>query len=87
MKRYVCIAECFPGRFVRVGEIVGEQLVAHAPAKCFKEITSTEPEAVKSEIEEKTGVPQDESPKVFSNADIVKAKRTRKIAGSKAKKE
>ena len=87
MKQYVCIAECFPGRFIRVGEIVDERLVAHAPPKCFKEITATKPEAVKKEVEEKTGVPQDESPKVFSNADIVKAKGTRKIAGSKAKKE
>lgn len=87
MKQYVCIAECFPGRFVRVGEIVSEELVAHAPAKCFKELTATEPEAVRDEIAEKTGVPKDEAPKAFSNADIVKAKGTRKIAGSKTKKE
>lgn len=87
MKQYVCVAECYAGQLYHVGDVVDERVLEVAPARCFSELNATEAEAVRYEIAEKTGMaPSDVKPEAYSNADIVEAKKTRKIAGNKEPK-
>lgn len=88
MKQYVCVAECYAEQLYHVGDVVDERVLEVAPAKCFSELTATEGEEARDEIAEKTGLaPSDVKPEMYSNADIVEAKKSRKIAGNKTKKE
>lgn len=73
MQQFVCIKKCYPNRLCKVGDIVGAEVRDLAPL-CFIE---------KTDATEGVGGAADESPKVFSNADIVKAKRNKTIAGEK----
>ena len=87
MKQYVCVTECYAGQLYHVGDVVDERVLKVAPAKCFSELNATEAEAVRYEIAEKTGMaPSDVKPEAYSNADIVEAKKARKIAGNKEPK-
>ncbi len=87
MKQYVCVAECYAGQLYHVGDVVDERVLEVAPARCFSELNATEAEAVRYEIAEKTGMaPSDVKPEAYSNADIVEAKKARKIAGNKEPK-
>ncbi len=88
MKQYICVAECYAEQLYHVGDVVDERVLETAPAKCFSELQATEAEAVRDEIAEKTGIsPSDVKPEMYSNADIVEAKKKRPIAGNKEKKE
>ncbi len=88
MKQYVCVADCYAGQLYRVGDVADERVLEVAPAKCFAELTATGAEAVRDEIAEKTGIaPSDVKPEMYSNADMVEAKKRRKIAGNKETKE
>lgn len=73
MKQFVCIKKCYPNRLCKVGDIVGAEVADLAPL-CFTE---------KTDATVDIGEVADESPKVFSNADIVKAKQNKTIAGEK----